>query len=205
MFHLLLTMSLFLLPTDPLLNQPSYEVCPCDIRSEEIQKEIDTLYEVACGKITLVGLAAPQIGIQKRIILVDTAATGIFTETTQPPPPVIKEFINPVIIWQSEEMVTWREGCFSTSCICGLVPRSNQILIRAYDRHCNIVTQEFSGYVARIFQHEIDHLDGIRFPDRITNDQHLHWVEESERPSYRIHWAHWEKLAPRQTWLEMKH
>lgn len=210
MVQFLLLMTLFLLPTDPKLNEKSSEVCPCDINSEEIQEIIDTMYHIAFNesedrtRAVLVGLAAPQIGIQKRIILVDTAATGVFTKTLSPPPPQIKEFINPQILWRSEETTLWREGCFSTGRICGLVPRSQKILVRAYDRKGNILTQEFEGYVARIFQHEIDHLDGIRFPDRIADDDSLHWVEEKEIPEYRIHWAHWPKKALREQWLRMK-
>lgn len=210
MIHLLLSMTLFLAPTDPQLNEESTSVCPCDISSEEIQGTIDTLIEIAFGetkdrsKPILVGLAAPQIGIQKRIILVDTAATGVFTKDSGPPPPQIRAFINPEILWQSENQVIWREGCSSTSHVCGLVPRSRQVLIRSYDREGNIITREYEGYVARIFQHEIDHLNGIRFPDRIADPNALHWVEESEIPEYRIHWANWPKKFSRESWLEMK-
>ena len=211
MLHLIIAMTLFLSPTDPILNEESYPVCPCDIACEEIQEIIDTMYEIAYGetkdrsKAVMVGLAAPQIGIQKRIILVDLAATGIFTEETQPPPPKIKEFINPEILWQSDEKEIWREGCYSTGRVCGLVPRSKNVLIRSYDRDGNISTQEFTGYTARIFQHEIDHLDGIRFPDRIDNDDDLHWVDPHAISQYRISWATWETKYPRKTWDGMKH
>ncbi len=204
-------MAFFLAPTDPALNEESNQICPCDIPSEETQGLIDQMIDIAFGntkdrsKSILVGLAAPQIGIQKRIILVDLAATGVFTKDSGPPPPQVEAFINPEILWRSDEMVGWREGCFSTSRIFGIVPRSKQILVRAYDRNANLITQEYSGYTARIFQHEIDHLDGIRFPDRIENGAHLHWVEESEIAEYRINWATWQKTAPREKWLEMKH
>lgn len=210
MFSLLLAMNLFLAPTDPKLNEESCEVCPCMITSDEIQGIIDTMLDIAYGetkdrsKAILVGLAAPQIGIQKCIILVDTAATGLFTKDSEPPPPKIKEFINPEILWQSEEKSYWREGCFSTDRICGIVPRSEKILIRAYDRQGNIFTEEYEGYVARVFQHEIDHLDGIRFPDRILDDSALHWVEEEEIPQYRIDWADWPQKASRADWLRMR-
>ncbi len=210
MFSLVLTMSLFLAATDPLLNEKSCEVCPCEIASDETQGIINTMFEIAFGeskdrsRAILVGLAAPQIGIQKRIILVDLAATGVFTKNSGPPPPMIKEFINPEILWKSDEMNLWREGCFSTGRICGIVPRSSKVLIRAYDRSGEIFTQEYEGYVARIFQHEIDHLDGIRFPDRMTDDLALHWVEENEIPEYRIHWADWPKKISRIDWEKMK-
>ncbi len=210
MISLLLSMSLFLAPTDPALNEVSEEICPCNIQSEEIQQTIDTMIDVAYGqtkdhaKSILVGLAAPQIGIQQRIILVDKAATGVFKEGSTPPSPQIQIYIDPEILWKSAETTSWREGCFSTSSICGIVPRSRQIIIRAYDAQGNLFTEELFDYTARIFQHEVDLLDGIRFPDRIENDANLHWVEPSQQPEYRIHWSTWTQKCPREKWLEMK-
>lgn len=204
--------SLFIPPSDPLLNGVAEEIPLTAIHSKEIQSIIERMFDVAFGetreynKSILVGLAAPQIGISKRIILVDSAATGVFVQgQTQAPPPQIDAYINPEIVWKSDETNVWREGCFSTSRVCGLVPRSSKIRVEAYDREGRRMTKEFSGYTARIFQHEIDHLDGIRFPDRIENDEHLHWVEMNELPSYRIEWADWRNKCPRKQWLEMKH
>jgi peptide deformylase len=180
MIRLLLTTSLFLAPTHPQLNEKSEEVCPCDIKTDEIQGAIEQMYAVAFAessdrtKAVMVGLAAPQIGIQKRIILVDVAATGVF-----------KEFINPEILWKSDEMAVWYEECVSTSNICGLVPRHEQILLTAYDRLGNILTEEFSGSTAGVFQHEIDHLDGIRFPDRIADDGVLQSQMDPVQPATR--------------------
>lgn len=210
MLNLLLSMSLFLAPTEPSLNEEAYAVCACHIRSDEIQKTIDQMFRVAYGNTEdrsgaiLVGLAAPQIGIPKRIILVDLAATGIWGRDTLPPPPRIEAFIDPEIVWKSDRIALGREGCFSTSNICGAVPRAEKIVVRAYDREGNLAIHEWEGYTARIFQHEIDHLDGIRFPDRIEIEEDLHWVEEEELPEYRIHWASWQRRCPREKWLEMK-
>lgn len=210
MLNLLLCMNLFLAPNDPRLNERSYNICSCHIPQEDTQQIIDTMYNVAFGETQdrsrsiLVGLAAPQIGFNQRIILVDVAATGVFTKESEPPPPQLKEFINPEIIWKSQDQIVWREGCFSTDRICGLVPRAKEIIVRYYDRQGNIFTDEFSGYVARIFQHEIDHLDGIRFPDRIENNDDLHWVELDEISDYRINWMNWSKKCLRETWIEMK-
>jgi peptide deformylase len=211
MFYLLLFMSMFLPPEDPRLNEEATDICPCHIPSEEVQTLIDTMLEIACGesgdrsKAVLVGLAAPQIGVDKSIIIVDTAATGIFIKDIEPPPPKLEVFIDPEIVWCSESTSLWREGCFSTGCVCGIVPRSDKILVRAYDRDGNLLTQEYEGYVARIFQHEIDHLDGIRFPDRIENETDLHWVEKADVPEYRIRWREWDKRCSRGKWLEIKH
>lgn len=206
----ILAMKIFLSPTDPRLNEPAVPMCSCLIRSRKTQAIIDTLFKVAKGetkdpeKKILVGLAAPQIGLLKRIILIDLAATGNFSDVSFPQEPQFKEFINPEILWKSDEIIFYREGCFSTGSIHGIVPRSEKVLIRAFDRHGEIFTKELAGYSARIAQHEIDHLDGIRFPDRIENDEHLHLVAEEEVPVYRIHWENWTKLCPRKEWESIK-
>lgn len=195
MIQILLTMTLFLSPTDPQLNEESFEVCPCEILSSEIQDVVETM-----EKMTQVGLAAPQIGIQKSIILVDLAADATSKENR----PEIQVFINPEIIWKSEEMSRWTEGSFSTGKIHGIVPRHEKILLRSYDREGNISNREFSGYTARIFQQQIDLLDGIRFPDRIENENDLHWVETEEISEYQLSWENWPKKAPKDAWLRMK-
>ncbi len=206
MFYLLLSMSLFLAPEDARLSVRAEPICACQIKSIEVQKHIDTMLSVAYSnteeptKPILVGLAAPQIGICKRIILVDLAATGIFPRDPSAPTSRIAVFINPEIAWQSEEQSYWREGCFSTGHVHGVVPRSHKILLRAYTRDGQLITKEFEGYTARIIQHEVDHLNGLRFPERIQNDTDLHWVEESEIPEYREHWANWPKKCPKTMW-----
>lgn len=131
MIHLLMALTLF----SP--NERSVEICHCSIPSEEIQKNVDALFEAAAGESGLVGLAAPQIGILKRIVVVDLATDSM-------PPQRFKEFINPEILWRSDEQ-----------------PVADQILLRYYDRECDVFTEEFTGSIAHIFQHEIDHLDGI--------------------------------------------
>jgi Polypeptide deformylase len=72
--------------------------------------------------------------------------------------------------------------------------------------HYEPITVELSGFTARIAQHETDHLDGIRFPDRIPVDQpdKLHWVEPEQFPDYRLNWATWKQLCPRERWEAMK-
>jgi peptide deformylase len=207
MFAFGLLMVAFVSSSDPVLQEVADEVCPCNIPKEETQQIVKEMVEMAYSnpknpsQPICVGLAAPQFGIPDRIILVNIAATGIVGQNN---PADLRAYINPQILWRSEETSRWREGCFSTPCICGIVPRAQRILLRAYDVEGRLLTQEFEGYVARVFQHEIDHLDGIRFPDRIDNDDDLHWVDEEELPEYRIHWASWQKKCPREKWLEMK-
>jgi peptide deformylase len=191
-------------PNSEVLNQTAAEVPLRDISTPEIQDLIDQLYRVASGRQgdakypTMVGLAAPQIGVSKRIVLIGVDAGGGGEK------PDLREFINPVITTSSEEMEDGREGCFSTSRVCGVVSRARDVTIEAYDRTGKQFTLELSGFPARVAQHEIDHLDGIRFPDRISDDAKLHWVEEDEFGDYRLHWQNWPTHCSRDKWLSIK-
>lgn len=209
MIALLLSMSIFLNPSDPRLNEESHEVCPCYIHTEKVQSLIDEMLGLAVDntqdheKTIMVGLAAPQIGHQDRIILVDTAATGVLKENTPPPKPNMIVMINPEILWMSPESEIWREGCYSTGSIVGLVPRSIEVLVKYYGREGSIFVEEYQGYVARIIQHEVDHLDGIRFPERVGETGILHWVEEKDIKDYRVSWKDW-PVCPWEKWLEVR-
>lgn len=205
----IVTMCPFIPPAHPGLNSHSKEILPKEITSQETQELIDRMYDVAYGedrgqnKKFLVGLAAPQIGIFKRIILVDLEA-GAIRHVPKEDPQDIQVFINPEIVWSSEEKSSWREGCFSTGNVLGVVSRSTSVRVRAYDRNGVQFTKEYTGYTARIFQHEIDHLNGIRFPDRIENDSDLHWVEPEQMIEYREKFDHWPTKCPREKWQKMK-
>lgn len=196
----------FIDPSDPLLQSSVSEVAPCEIDTPEIQEIIDTMYSIARGERqegengVMVGLAAPQIGIAKRIILVDT---GFNSEKRLLGS--LQAYINPRIIWSSEQMQREMEGCYSVDDrLIGHVLRPNQIKIVALDRHGNIVEEDYSGLVASIFQHEIDHLEGIRFPDRIEDQTHLHWVRDIDLPEYRLRWKEWKVTCPLEAWKAMK-
>ncbi len=201
-------MKMFVEPSHPRLSMPADVVPVEEIRSEYIQKLIDEMISIAGGergdveKRVMVGLAAPQIGVYKQVILVDMAISAERKELGK-----LKAYINPKIIWKSEEKDFEREGCYSVdSRISGVVPRATKIKISAYDREGNPITEELSGFTARIFQHEVDHLEGIRFPDRVAEGQggNLHWVEENEFPEYRKIWREWPKSVPLDTWHAMK-
>ncbi len=161
--------------------------------SKETQSIIEKMFRMALGKQknpkkqVLVGLAAPQIGIPKRIILVDTKADGKGKVGN------LQVFINPQITWVSKKRKEWYEGCYSVPGLCGIVSRPNSIKVRT-----NNLEKKYTGYVARIFQHEIDHLNGKLFVDLITNPNNLHKVKKSEFPLYRDKeaWRNWPKKYP---------
>ena len=196
----------FVKPNDPILTRIAEPVGMHEITSQETQGIIKEMLEVAFGeqkdaeKPLLVGLAAPQIGISKRIILVDVIADGKGKVGD------LRLYINPEIIWSSEEQEEWYEGCFSTSCVCGIVSRPVKIKIRAYTKDGKMVEEEYVNYTARIFQHEIDHLNGKEFTTHVTDDSKLHWVEKEEFPIYRNEqkWRDWPNICPREKWNKIK-
>lgn len=184
----------FLNLNDPRLRKIAEEIPQDQINSENIRKIIETMLKVV--QPFMVGLAAPQIGILKRIILVDIKADGKGKVGN------LRIYVNPKIIWKSKRAGEWYEGCYSTGRICGIVSRPTSIKIQAFvltpqGWSFKFVEEKWSGYTARIFQHEIDHLDGKLFMDYIKNPDHLHWVEKKEFPLYRNKelWRTWPKKA----------
>jgi peptide deformylase len=193
-------------PSHPVLSQIAEPVRRDEISSRPIQDLISKMMEIAGvnrenpNKSVLVGLAAPQIGISKQIILVDIGANGKGGISD------VKVYINPKIIDKSDEEVEWYEGCFSTGNVTGIVKRAQAVTISALNEKGEEVTERHSGYVARIFQHEIDHLYGKRFPSLIEDDEKLHWVEQEEFPLYRNKegWRNWPNKCPREKWEEIQ-
>ncbi len=158
-------------PDSEVLQQLADAVDEAMIPGTEIQTIIDDMLAIANGeqgdakRPTLVGLAAPQVGVKKRIVIIGVNADGKGAR------PDLKVFINPEIVEQSDETEEGREGCYSTSRVCGAVERKRRVVVKALDRNGQEFTQILEGFPARVAQHEIDHLDGIRFPQRITDDR----------------------------------
>lgn len=198
--------SIFVPPGDPSLTLSAADVPADEILSEEIQAIIDRMLDIAKGHQTdtgngmMVGLAAPQIGIMKRIILVDIAADE---ERKNPGNSV--PYLNPQIVWYSDEILMGNEGCYSVDeHLDGIIPRSESVRITAYDREGHFIDRMFSGFTARIFQHEVDHLDGIRFPDRVGEKGILHWIPDNQYRHYLENWDDWPLVFPFDRWLDMK-
>lgn len=194
-------------PTNPLLNKKSAVISADELASPYIQVVIDRMFTLAAGKghgkndtRQMVGLAAPQLGLSKRIIFVDVTADGSNKEQN------LREVINPKITKHSEQTLPGREGCWSCGNICGQVERFKKVTLEGLDRHGKVVKYELTGFVARVAQHEADHLEGVRFPDRIpaSRPEYLHWVLPEQFPDYRKNWMHWKQLCPRAKWEKMK-
>jgi peptide deformylase len=121
-----------------------------------------------------VGLAAPQIGLGIRLIVVEAGDDR--SDEAAP----LHRLADPEIVWRSDEIAEAQEGCLSIPELYGDVPRHTSIVVRAIDVSGRRVEIEAAGFEARVFQHEIDHLDGILFTDRVTGLDKLYHLEEDE-------------------------
>ncbi len=136
---------------DPILSKKCREVDKFD---EKLWTLLDDMKETLIDA-NGAGLAAPQVAVLKRVALVDTE-DGYF------------ELINPVIKSMKGEQ-TGLEGCLSVKGKYGTVTRANDVKVVAQDRFGDKHTYKVSGFTARAFQHEIDHLDGIVYTSKATN------------------------------------
>ena len=114
-----------------------------------------------------VGIAAPQIGRSLRLFLMCSAPSERYPDAPLLPVTVI---INPMILNFSAEQVLGWEGCLSVKGKRALVLRYTSIDVSYFDDKCIKHNQTFTGFLARIFQHELDHLDGITFIERLANE-----------------------------------
>lgn len=135
---------------DETLQKRSKEVKEITLRISEILDDMkDTLHYVGNG----VGLAAPQVGILKRMVVIDVGEG-------------LMELINPVIIEQEGEQIE-TEGCLSVPGIYGKVKRPAKVLVEYQNRKGEKVRKEGTGLLAICLCHELDHLDGILFDDKV--------------------------------------
>ena len=146
---------------DPILEKVCKEVKEVTPRTQElIDDMLETMYD-ANG----VGLAAPQVGILKRIVVIDVTGED----------PIV--LINPRILETSGEQ-TGGEGCLSLPGKSGTVTRPNYVKVRAYDRNMKPFEMEGTELLARAFCHEIDHLDGKMYTDLVEGELHRTSYEE---------------------------
>ena len=138
----------------PVLRQKAAAVARVD---DEVRRLVDDLFETMRAARG-VGLAANQVGVARRVAVVDVGE--------EDPPPLV--LINPVIVERGDETATDEEGCLSIPDIFGDVKRAASVVVEALDRDGKPFRAEAQGYKARAIQHEIDHLDGILFLDHLS-------------------------------------
>ena len=133
---------------DPVLTKKCRPVVKFDDRLAELIEDMKETMQHANG----VGLAAPQVGVLRRIVVVDAGDE-------------IVELVNPEIVSKSEEVQTGVEGCLSLPGEYGIVTRPMYVTVRAQDRHGDWYEYDGEELVARCFCHEIDHLDGHMYTE----------------------------------------
>lgn len=148
---------------NPILRQKAAMIE--DIKDERIQKLIDDLMATV-AQANGVGIAAPQVGEKDRLFIVASRPNPRYPNAPEMEPTAM---INPRILAHSSVVVKGWEGCLSIPGIRGLVPRSEAIEVEYTDRNGKSQKQAFTDFVARIFQHEHDHLDGVVFLDRLES------------------------------------
>ncbi|XP_010532162.1 PREDICTED: peptide deformylase 1A, chloroplastic/mitochondrial [Tarenaya hassleriana] len=159
---------------DPVLHEQAREVDPGEIGSERIQKIIDDMVKVmrfAPG----VGLAAPQIGIPLRIIVLEDTAEYISYQpkddsSAQDRRPFdLMVIVNPKLKKKSDRTALFFEGCLSVDGFRAAVERHLDVEVMGYDREGKGITVSASGWQARILQHECDHLEGTLYVDKMVH------------------------------------
>jgi len=149
--------------SDPVLHRKARPVGKVD---GALRTLMDTMVETM-READGMGLAAPQVGILQRFFVAEYE-DEIYT------------LINPEITWRSAETETLEEGCLSLPGYRGKVERPLNVIVKAKNKKSKDVTIHAEGLLARLFQHEIDHLDGVMFTDRMVPHERLRAVTREE-------------------------
>ena len=150
---------------DPVLRRKAHTVTTFDKNLKTLVDDMVETMREAPG----VGLAAPQIGLSQRLIVVEYYEHEVDEEEeNEDVPKIVWAVLNPEIIKASEETLMGIEGCLSIPNLVGEVERHASIQVKGLNRHGKPMKIKAEGWLARIFQHEIDHLNGVLFTDRAT-------------------------------------
>lgn len=189
---------------DPRLRQPSVEVTKDLIGNKNFQQLLDDMIDYVYGhkrskknatdgKPNVIGLAAVQLGINLRVCVVDVALN--MPDNLKDKYHEMRILINPKIITISKERDNDLESCVSCPEMWATVSRPKIITIDAWDRWGNKIRMDGKDWVAKLFQHEIDHMNGTLFIDRVLENK-IHWVKDGEElKNYRTD-EDWKKIVP---------
>jgi peptide deformylase len=155
---------------NPVLRRAASPVRRIDRDLRKLLDDMTSTMRAAPG----VGLAAPQIGLGIRLIVVEA------TEDRDERSARLHRLADPEIVWRSDDLEEAQEACLSIPELYGDVMRHTSIVVKAIDVSGRRVELEAVGFEARVFQHEIDHLDGVLFPDRVASPDKLYFLEEDE-------------------------
>ena len=184
-------------PHDPLLRTICQPILKKDLRKTSVQLEIEAMIDYVYGNnnkgksrdrasTMTVGLSANQVGINKRISIVDLAIGRKGYSD-------LYVLINPEIIWASQTTVENCEGCVNLPTIWGYVKRSKKVKVKALDRSGNELILTLNGWSAILLQHEIDHLNGKLFINHLDDPKKAHHVEKNDYRKYKTQKKLWKK------------
>jgi peptide deformylase len=159
----------------PVIRERAVKIV--NIHDPQLQALIDDLFATVADEKGM-GIAAPQVSESKRIIILSPQPNARYPYAPTMEPTVM---INPEILWSSSDKEKDWEGCLTVPGIRGLVPRHRTIRVRFQTRDGVALETEYEGFFARVFQHEVDHLDGMVFLDRVQSTQDLVTEKEWQR------------------------
>jgi peptide deformylase len=164
---------------NPILRKRAEPVFLEEIRSKDFKIFVDDMLDTM-RQLDGVGLAAPQIHVSKQVVVIESSDNVRYPDGGDIPLTIL---INPVFTDMSPEMAEGWEGCLSVGDLRGIVKRSTKVTVEALDLEGNPVTLRAEGFFAVVLQHEIDHLYGKLFVDRMADNSSLTHVDELSRNS----------------------
>lgn len=160
----------------PAVRAPAHDVPADKLRAPELQRLMDDMVETM-HEYDGVGLAAPQIHVGLRVAVLEVASSD---DRSREPVPLLV-LVNPRLTPLGDERVPGWEGCLSVPDLRGLVPRHRRVRLQALDREGAAIDLEAQGFLARVLQHECDHLDGRVYLDRMEGLRSLSFLREFQR------------------------
>jgi len=147
---------------EPLLLRVAAEVTRFDTELRELVADMDDTMRALSGA----GIAAPQIGVSARVVIFELKDNPRYPHIAPVPYTVL---VNPLVTPLTAEQDDGWEGCLSVPGMRGLVPRFRRLRYRGFDQYGAPLERTVEGFHARVVQHEVDHLDGILFPQRVRD------------------------------------
>jgi len=145
-----------------------------DLGSAELKKLVEDMKETMASK-NGAGLAAPQVGVSRRVVIFGVDANPRYPDAEPVPFTVL---VNPKLVMLTREVEEDWEGCLSVPGMRGVVPRYTKLRYTGFDEDGNPIDRVAEGFHARVVQHECDHLDGILYPQRMTDMSRFGFNEE---------------------------
>ena|ERR1035438_6727272 len=185
-------------PDNDLLRRVCSKVSLRQLRSKVLQNKIDDLLDFVYKgsnkgatrnktRLSTVGLSANQVGLDFSITVVDL---GIGHKSYND----LYTLVNPRIIWSSKTQIERDEGCVNLDHIRGFVKRSYRVKVEAFDRSGNKISLDLHGWPSVLLQHEVDHLNGRLFIDKLKDPKKAHLVKTGELVEYKKVKKDWNKF-----------